>query len=411
MTVVRREGLVRRAATDPGLVLIAGSIIVLIALGTRHSFGLFLNPVTQALEGVDRESFGFAVALQNLLWGLAQPFAGMIADRFGSARVILIGGGLYAAGLICVALSSTALGLTLGFGLLVGIGLSATSYAVVLGAVGRRFPPERRSTALGIASLGGSVGIFLSVPLTLGLIDAFDWSMALISLAAIALVMCVMAPLLQGRAETDGPEQSLRGALSEALAHRGFVLLLLGFFVCGYQLAFIGTHLPAHLLDRDLDPWLGAAALATIGAANIVGTFACGALGDRMSKKKLLALLYLTRTAVVALFILLPPSTISTLIFAAVIGFTWLGTVPVTSGLVAQIFGARYLGTLVGVVFLMHQIGSFLGAWLGGLAFEATGSYDLVWWSVVLLGIVAALLHWPIDERPVARQAPLHGAT
>ncbi len=386
---------------DPRLVLLAGALVALIALGMRHAFGLFLDPITRTLQGVDREAFGFAIALQNLIWGLAQPFAGIVADRFGSARVILIGGLLYAGGLIWAATSATPIGLTLGLGLLVGLGLSATSYAVVLGAVGRRFAPERRSTALGLASLGGSIGIFLSVPVTLGLIDALGWSMAFLSLGAVALVICLLAPVLSGRAEVDGPEQTLGDALSEALRHRGFALLVLGFFVCGFQLAFIGTHLPAYLLDRDLDLWLGGAALATIGATNIVGTLACGALGDRVSKKSLLAVLYLIRAGVVALFLLTPPSAASTLIFAAVIGVTWLGTVPLTSGIVAQVFGPRYLATLVGVVFLMHQLGSFLGAWLGGLVFERTGSYDLVWWCVVLLGILAALLHWPIDERPL----------
>lgn len=391
-----------RAVRNPLLVLLMGAMIAMIALGMRHAFGLFLDPVTRALQSVDREIFGFAIALQNLMWGLAQPFAGMFADRFGSARVILVGGILYATGLLCASASVDGFGLTLGLGILVGIGLSATSYAVVLGAVGRRFPPERRSTALGIASVGGSVGIFLSVPVTLGLIDALGWSLALVGLAAMALLICFMAPVLSGRAEADGPEQSLRTALSEALRHRGFILLVLGFFVCGFQLAFIGTHLPAYLLDLHLDAWLGGAALAAIGATNIVGTFACGVLGDRASKKNVLSGLYLTRAIVVALFVLCPPSTASILLFAAAIGFTWLGTVPLTSGIVAQIFGPRYLATLIGVVFLMHQLGSFLGAWLGGLVFERTGSYDLVWWCVILLSVIAALLHWPIDERPIA---------
>jgi len=397
-----------QAFRDPRFVLFAGSAIALVALGMRHSFGLFLGPVTQDLQAIDRETFGFAIALQNLMWGLAQPFAGMIADRFGSARVVFAGGMLYAAGLLFASTSSTMLGLALSLGLLVGIGLSATSYAVVLGAVGRRFPPEKRSTALGIASLGGSVGIFLSVPVTLGLIDAFGWSLALVSLALVALTMCLMAPVLAGRAFSvsanggNGGEQSLGAALAEALRHRGFLLLVIGFFVCGFQLAFIGVHLPAYLLDRQLDVWLGGAALATIGAANIVGTFACGVLGDHVSKKNVLAVLYLIRAVIVALFVILPPSAITTLVFSALIGLTWLGTVPLTSGIVAQIFGPRYLATLVGMVFLMHQLGSFLGAWLGGLVFERTGSYDLIWWSVALSGIAAALLHWPIDERPIA---------
>ncbi|WP_421980213.1 MFS transporter [Roseibium sp.] len=398
-----------RFHVSPRLILLAGSLIALVALGMRHSFGLFLGPVTVSLPPVDRETFGFAIALQNLMWGIAQPFAGMIADRFGSARVIFAGGLLYAGGLLCASAASTSLGLVLGLGVFVGIGLSATSYAVVLGAVGRRFPPERRSSALGVASLGGSLGIFLSVPVTLSLIDAFSWPLALVSLALVAATICVLAPVLSGRSVEPGTDQSLRSALSEALSHRGFVLLVLGFFVCGFQLAFIGTHLPAYLLDRQLPGWVGGAALTIIGATNIAGTFMCGLLGDHLSKKKILAVLYLARALAVALFILFPPSDISTFVFAAVIGFTWLGTVPLTTGIVAQIFGARYLATLVGIVFLMHQTGSFLGAWLGGLVFERTGSYDIMWWSVVASGIIAALVHLPIDERPLAARHRLFG--
>lgn len=398
-----------RILIDPRFVLLAGSLIALVALGMRHSFGLFLDPITGSLSGVDRESFGFAIALQNLMWGVAQPFAGMIADRYGSARVIFVGGVLYAAGLVCASAASTNLALVLGFGVLVGIGLSATSYAVVLGAVGRRFPPERRSSALGVASLGGSLGIFLSVPLTLSLIDSLSWPAALVSLACFAAIICVLAPILSGRSVEPIAEQSLGAALEEALSHRGFVLLVLGFFVCGFQLAFIGTHLPAYLLDRHLAPWLGGAALATIGATNIAGTFVCGVLGDFLSKKKILVVLYVARAGAVAVFVVFPPTDISTLLFAAVMGFTWLGTVPLTTGIVAQIFGARYLATLVGIVFLMHQTGSFLGAWLGGLVFERTGNYDLMWWSVVLSGVLAALIHLPIDERPLADEERVPG--
>lgn len=389
--------LVRRSL----IVLITGSMIAMVAVGMRHSFGLFLDPITREMPSTNREAFGFALALQNLMWGLAQPFAGMIADRFGTFRVVFVGGALYAIGLLCAAFSSTALGLTLGLGALVGVGLSATTYAVVLGAVGRHFPPEKRSTALGIASLGGSIGIFLSVPLTLGLIEQLGWSGALIGLATIALLICFLAPPLAGRPERRGAEQSIGSAIAEAFQHRGFVLLLLGFFVCGFQLAFIGIHLPAYLLDRDMDVWLGGAALAMIGATNIIGTLVCGALGDRFSKKDLLAILYLVRAVVVAVFVLLPPSAFTTLLFAALIGFTWLGTVPLSSGIVAQVFGPRYLATLVGIVFLMHQLGSFLGAWLGGYAFERWGSYDVIWWTVVFLGILAALLHRPINDEPL----------
>lgn len=395
---------------DPRFVLLAGSLIALVALGMRHSFGLFLDPVTGSLPDVDREAFGFAIALQNLMWGVAQPFAGMIADRFGSARVIFVGGMLYAGGLVCASAASTSLGLVLGFGVLVGVGLSATSYAVVLGAVGRRFPPERRTSALGIASLGGSLGIFLSVPVTLSLIDSLSWPTALVSLALVAAVICVLAPVLSGRSVEPNADQTLKSALGKALSHRGFVLLVLGFFVCGFQLAFIGTHLPAYLLDRHLAPWLGGAALTTIGATNIAGTFVCGVLGDILSKKKILVALYLARSGAVAVFVLLAPSDISTLLFAAVMGFTWLGTVPLTTGIVAQIFGARYLATLVGIVFLMHQIGSFLGAWLGGLVFEHTGNYDIMWWSVVASGILAAVIHLPINERSLADEGAVPGS-
>ncbi|WP_281926730.1 MFS transporter [Roseibium album] len=394
---------------DPRFVLLAGSLIALVALGMRHSFGLFLDPITGSLPDVDREAFGFAIALQNLMWGVAQPFAGMIADRFGSARVIFVGGMLYAGGLVCASAASTSLGLVLGFGVLVGVGLSATSYAVVLGAVGRRFPPGRRTSALGIASLGGSLGIFLSVPVTLSLIDSLSWPTALVSLALVAAVICVLAPVLSGRSVEPNADQTLKSALGEALSHRGFVLLVLGFFVCGFQLAFIGTHLPAYLLDRHLAPWLGGAALATIGATNIAGTFVCGVLGDILSKKKILVALYLARSGAVAVFVLLAPSDISTLLFAAVMGFTWLGTVPLTTGIVAQIFGARYLATLVGIVFLMHQIGSFLGAWLGGLVFEHTGNYDIMWWSVVASGVLAAVIHLPINERSLADEGTVPG--
>ncbi len=394
---------------DPRFVLLAGSLIALVALGMRHSFGLFLDPIAGSLPDVDREAFGFAIALQNLMWGVAQPFAGMIADRFGSARVIFVGGMLYAGGLVCASAASTSLGLVLGFGVLVGVGLSATSYAVVLGAVGRRFPPGRRTSALGIASLGGSLGIFLSVPVTLSLIDSLSWPTALVSLALVAAVICVLAPVLSGRSVEPNADQTLKSALGEALSHRGFVLLVLGFFVCGFQLAFIGTHLPAYLLDRHLAPWLGGAALATIGATNIAGTFVCGVLGDILSKKKILVALYLARSGAVAVFVLLAPSDVSTLLFAAVMGFTWLGTVPLTTGIVAQIFGARYLATLVGIVFLMHQIGSFLGAWLGGLVFEHTGNYDIMWWSVVASGVLAAVIHLPINERSLADEGTVPG--
>lgn len=384
------------------ILLAFGAVIVAVTLGTRHSFGLFLDPVTRDVDGVGREAFGFAIALQNLFWGLGQPIAGAIADRYGSARVIFIGGAMYAAGLALSAVVPGSLSLQLGLGVLVGFGLSCTTYAVVLGAVGRWVPPDRRSTAMGVVSVGGSIGIFVSVPITLGLISSIGWIGALLSLAAVVALASLTAPQLAGRNDASAGQQSLGEALSEAMRHRGFLLLVLGFFVCGFQLAFIATHLPAFLVDQRLDLWVGGLALAIIGATNIAGTLGCGVLGDRYSKKNTLTIMYLIRGGVVIWYMLTPISPTSTMIFAAIIGAAWLGVVPLTSGIVAQVFGPRYLATLVGIVFFLHQVGSFLGAWLGGYVFERTGSYDAVWWMVALLGLFAALVHWLIDERPIS---------
>lgn len=387
-------------AASPWLVLGFGTLITFVTLGMRHAFGFFLEPVTSALPGVDRDSFGLAIALQNLVWGLSQPFAGMIADRYGSARVLFLGGLCYAGGLLVAAFSTGPLGLYIGFGGLIGIGLGCATFAVVLGAVGRVFPDERRSSVLGIATLGGATGMFFAVPLTLGLLTWLGWQGTLLALAGMGLLVCLAAPFLTGRSEGSASQQSLSEALREALRHRGFVLLVLGFFVCGFQLAFLGTHLPAYLVDQRLPLWVGGSALTLIGLANIFGTFACGVLGDHVSRTRLLAALYTVRALVTAWFLLSPISQTSTLLFAAVMGITWLGTVPLTSGVVARLFGVRYLATLVGVVFFMHQVGGFLGAWVGGLVFEASGSYDLVWWTMVVATALAALIHLAIDEKP-----------
>lgn len=389
----------------PLFALLAGTLIVFITLGMRHSFGLFLPPVTMELD-LGREVFGFAVALQNLLWGLGQPIAGIAADKLGSGRVVLVGGILYAAGLVLAAFSTTAGELYVGFGVLIGLGLSATSYAVVLGAIGRRFPAERRTRALGLASVGGSLGMFLSVPATVGLLDQFTWSNALLILAAAAGVVAFLAVGLSGSVPDDTTgqrEQSLRQALAEAAGHRGYLLLVLGFFVCGFQLAFVGTHIPAYLTDRGMAASTGGTALAIIGFTNIIGTFCCGLLGDWFSKRKVLAVLYTLRAVATLYFLYAPLSLMSVSVFAAIMGLTWLGTVPLTSGIVAQVFGPRYLATLVGFVFLMHQIGSFLGAWLGGFVYDRTGSYEPVWWCAVVLAVLAAAVHLLIDERPVVR--------
>lgn len=388
---------------SPWLVVGFGTLVVFTTLGMRHAFGFFLDPVTTALPGVQRDSFGLAVAIQNLVWGFSQPLAGMIADRYGTARVVFVGGLFYATGLVITAASTGPAGLYVGFGVCVGLGLGCATFAVVLGAVGRAFPAERRTTALGVASVGGAVGIFCSVPITIWLITHVGWQGALLSIAALAGTVCLVAPFLAGRGDRSGDQQSLGEALRQAMRHRGFLLLVLGFFVCGFQLAFFGTHLPAYLLDQQMPLWVGGAALGLIGLTNVLGTFGCGVLGDRISKTRLLAGLYTVRGLITLWFLLTPIAPATVMIFAAVMGFTWLGTVPLTSGVVAQVFGVRYIATLVGIVFLMHQVGSFLGAWLGGLAYERTGSYDMMWWAAVALAFTAALIHLAIDERPTSQ--------
>jgi predicted MFS family arabinose efflux permease len=385
------------------VVLTMGALVISIALGVRQSFGIFLAPIGADL-GAGREVFGFAIALQNLIWGLSQPFAGMIADRWGSGRVIAAGGVLYALGLWLTTVSVDPTSLYLSLGLLIGLGLSGTTFAVVLGAVGRLFPPEKRSVALGLTTAGGSLGLFFVVPGAQAVLSSAGWVVAILALAALAAFMAVLAPALGGRPaepETPAERQTLGEALAEARVHGGYWLLTIGFFVCGFQLAFIATHLPAFLGDRAVAPWVGGAALSLIGLFNVVGSYVCGVLGARRSKARLLTGLYLARSAVIAGFFVVPITEASALVFAALMGLLWVGTVPLTSGLVAQIFGPRYMATLFGIVFLAHQLGSFAGAWLGGAIFDQTGSYDPVWLAAILLGLTA--LHWPIPEQPVAR--------
>jgi predicted MFS family arabinose efflux permease len=397
------------------LAFLSGAAILTIAMGIRQTFGLFMGPVCLALD-IGREDFGLAIAVQNLLWGAAQPVMGALADRWGVMRVLVAGALAYAAGLATMASAGSLAGIHLGGGLLVGLGLSCASFAVVLGAVGRAVPPERRSAALGLASAGGSFGQFVMAPVGQELIAAVGWADAFLTMALLALTI---APLAVGLALGVAParrhpsagtspptaRQSLRQALAEARDHRGYWYLTLGFFVCGFQVVFIGVHLPAYLADRGLTPDVAAMALAFIGFFNIIGTWACGVLGGRYSKKHLLAGLYLVRSIAIAVFVAAPKTEATVLAFAAVIGVLWLGTVPLTSGLVGQIFGVQYLGTLFGLVFFSHQLGSFLGVWLGGLAFDLTGSYDAVWLASIGLGLIAAVLHLPISERPL-RTAP-----
>lgn len=387
------------------LPVLAGGAVIGLALGIRHVQGLFLVPITMG-HGWTRETFGLAIALQNLVWGAMQPFAGMLADRFGAAKVVLAGIVVYALGLLLMAHAGTPLGFTLSAGVLIGMGLSGTSFGVVYGAISRLAAPERRSWALGVAGAVGGVGQFVMVPTAQGLLGTVGWVMALVIMAAVMALSLPLAAPLRERALTTaapGAHQSMGAAIREAFAHPGFWLLNLGFLTCGFQLAFIGAHMPAYLLDKGLTGRHGMVALALIAAANIVGTYCCGALGGLFRRKYLLSLLYLIRTAAIALFILLPLSPATLYAFAIVMGLLWLGTVPLTNGLLSQVFGVRYIGTLFGFVFLGHQVGAFLGVWLGGVVYDHLHSYDAIWFGAMALGVVAALLHWPIDDRQVAR--------
>ncbi|HEY9538880.1 MAG TPA: MFS transporter [Kiloniellaceae bacterium] len=388
----------------PLVVIAAGCLLAVLSFGIRSSFGLFLAPMS-ADFGWGREVFAVAIAIQNLVWGVSQPVAGALADRYGAGRVLAIGALIYAAGLWLMADASTPGMLTLSAGVLVGVGVAGASFAIVLAAFARLMPEDKRSWALGLGTAAGSAGQFFVVPLGQSFISAYGWSTALTLLAVLALVMVPLAAALAGRSDRSGLHQSVGSALKEAFAHPSYNLLTLGFFVCGFHVAFIQIHLPAYITDKGLDAGLAAWALALVGAANIVGAFGAGLLGGRYSKKYLLSLLYLLRAIAIALFVLLPISPVSVLVFAAVIGLLWLSTVPLTSGLVAQFFGTRHMAMLFGIVFFSHQVGSFLGVWLGGYFFDLTGSYDIVWWSGVVLGVLAAVVHWPIREEAVARLA------
>ncbi|WP_454758056.1 MFS transporter [Cupriavidus campinensis] len=388
--------------------LLAGGLVMGLALGARHVQGLFMLPIITD-RGWTRETFAFAMAVQNLTWGLAQPFTGMVADRFGSARVMLAGLALYAVGLFLMAQAATPAAFVWSAGLCVGVALSGTTFGVVYGALSRMIAPAQRSRALGLAGAMGGIGQFLLVPGAQVMILQAGWRGALVILAVTAAAMLPLALPFQDRthpasgAGAGGAQPPLLGAVREAFRHSGFWLLNLGFLACGFQLAFIANHLPAYLRDKGMQPSEGMAALAIIALANIAGTYWFGVLGGRHSRKYLLAGIYLVRTAAMALFVLLPLSAATLYGFAAVMGFLWLGTVPLTSGIVSQVFGVRYITTLFGFVFFGHQLGSFLGVWLGGVVFEATRSYDLVWMGAMALGVVAAALHWPIDDREIVR--------
>lgn len=388
---------------NSGWVLLGSALILALSLGVRHGFGLFLPPMS-AQFGWGREVFAFAIALQNLIWGLAQPFTGALADRFGAAKVVVVGGVLYAVGLLLMGLADSPLSLSLSAGLLIGIGLSGTSFSVILGVVGRVLPAEKRSMGMGIASAAGSFGQFAMLPGTLGLIGWLGWSTALLVLGGLVALIVPLVSMLKDRPLPSlGAEQTLKQALHEACSHSGFWLLALGFFVCGFQVVFIGIHLPAYLVDQHLPATVGTTVLALIGLFNIFGTYTAGWLGGRMSKPRLLTGLYLARAVVIVVFLWAPVTQFSAYLFGMAMGFLWLSTVPLTNGTVATLFGVRNLSMLGGIVFLFHQLGAFLGGWLGGVVYDQTGRYDLIWQVSILLSLLAAALNWPVRERPVAR--------
>lgn len=392
----------------PLVIIVCGCIIGLLSFGPRSSLGFFVQPMSREFAW-GRDVFGLALALQNLLWGLGQPIAGAIADRFGVFRVMAVGALLYAGGLLLMRYSSTPLSLDIGAGVLIGFGLSGSSFNLVLSAFSKLLPPERRGVALGAGTAAGSFGQFLFAPFGVALIDNFGWQSALTVFAGLMLLIVPLALALStprsaadSAAAADG--QSFKTALSEAFGHRSYVLLVLGFFTCGFQLAFITAHLPAYLVDRGLSVQVGGWVIATIGLFNIVGSLAAGWAGNRMPKRYILSFLYFMRAASIAVFIAVPLSTTSAILFAVSTGLTWLSTVPPTSGLVALMFGTRWLAMLFGFAFFSHQVGGFLGVWLGGLAFEMTGSYNLVWILSVAFGIASAIINLPIVEEPVKRQ-------
>jgi MFS family permease len=398
---------------SPAIVLLCGGIILTLSTGTRAGFGLFLKPMTFDL-GWGRETFAFAMALQNLMWGVFQPFVGMIADRKGAGRVLVGGAILYAAGLTLMAYSTTGVQFALATGLLIGLAQACASFSIVFGVLGRVFPPERRSMALGIASAAGSFGQFAMPPYSQALISGLGWFDALLVLAVTTALIAPLSSALIERREAHGggaPAQTIGEALREAFAHRSFLMLTAGYFVCGFQLAFITVHFPAYLADRGFGANLGMMAIALIGLFNMVGSFSAGALGTRFPKKNLLSLIYFSRSAAVALFIFSPMSEGSVYLFSAAIGLLWLSTVPLTNAVIGQMFGVAYMSMLSGFVFLSHQLGSFIGVWLGGYLYDHTGSYQLVWTASIALGVFAGLVNLPIDERAVGRVQPRAAAS
>ena len=394
-------------------VLCCGAAIVTLSMGIRHGFGLWLQPVTQA-QGWTRENFALAIAVQNISWGFFGIFAGMVADKFGAFRVILAGAVLYSLGLIGMAYAPTPGWFLLTAGVLIGAAQAGTTYAVVYGVIGRNVPPERRSWAMGVAAAAGSFGQFLMVPTEGFLISSQGWQQALVILGVATLIIMPLAIGLREPGFAAGQaaqrDQSILQALTEAFKYPSFRLLMAGYFVCGFQVVFIGVHMPSYLKDKGLSPQVASYALALIGLFNVFGTYLAGSLGQKMQKKNILAFIYAARAVCISLFLLAPLSPMTVYVFASCMGLLWLSTVPPTNAAIAQIFGVAHLSMLSGFVFLSHQVGSFLGAWLGGVLYDRTGSYDIVWYLCIALGVAGALINLPVNESAIARQPLARGS-
>ncbi|WP_395662564.1 MFS transporter [Aestuariivirga sp.] len=390
--------------------LVAGCLVAIVNFGIRSTFGFFTLPISEA-HGWPREIFSFAMAVHNLVWGLATPVAGMLADRYGSARVLMTGAVIYCLGLIMMAFTETPFMFNVGGGLLVGIGVAFSSFSIVMAALGRIVPPERRSWAFGIATASGSMGQFIFAPLGAALIAAYGWQNALLVLAGLSLLIILFAaPLMvhntsSARITPGEADITMRQAIGTAFGHRSYLLLVSGFFVCGFQLAFIVVHMPPYLAEHGISKEFAGLAMGLIGLFNVVGSYAAGIIGGKGEKRVPLAFIYLLRSVLVAGFLLMPVTPLTTLLFTMTIGVLWLSTVPLTMGLVTVMFGTRYMATLYGFVFVSHQLGSFIGVWLGGRLYDAFGSYDIVWWLSVALGIFAFIVHLPIREQRQARFA------
>jgi MFS family permease len=385
-------------------------MISVLTFGPRSSLGFFLSPLSQA-NGWGRDVFAMSLALQNLIWGLGQPFAGAIADKYGAPRVLSVGIILYALGLYFTSVATTPLMSHLSAGVLIGLGLSGSAVPMVIGALGKILPESWRYVSFGAVTAAGSFGQFLFSPIAVHLMGVYGWQETLVIFSAVLLLaiplsMVLIAPRKPAGAPAAAPPQSLAKALSEAFGHRSYVLLVLGFFTCGFQLAFVTAHLPSYLADRGLSAEIGGWTIAIIGLFNIIGSLGAGWLATFLPKRYILSFIYFTRAISIVVFIMVPATAVNTLIFGAVTGLLWLSTVPPTSGLVAVMFGTRWLTMLFGFAFFSHQVGGFLGVWLGGLVFERTGSYDTVWWLSVLFGVLSAIINLPIVEKPVQRPVP-----